>query len=239
VRPGEIVRVPLPAPQAVAETTATLHRGDGPLVVLAHGAGSGPDSDVLQAATAALAGIGCATATFAFGYRAAGRRAPDPMPRLLAAWRAALTAVVHATDHHGPVILAGRSMGGRCASLLAAGEDGGAPVRCDGLLLIAYPLRAAAQPPGAERLRTSHWPALAVPVRFVVGDRDPLCPLPLLDQQRALLPDSAVHVVAGADHSLRVRARDGRTRDQVLAQVGRAAVDAVTAMVGGERTPLR
>lgn len=233
MRAPETVLVPLPGPQAVQATTATLHRGDGPLVVLAHGAGSGPESDVLQGVVAALVHSGCATATFAFGYRAAGRRAPDPMPRLLSAWRAVLAALAAATNHPGPVVLGGRSLGGRVASLLVAGSDGEEAVRCDGLLLIAYPLRAAQAQAQPERLRTAHWPSVGVPVRFIVGDRDALCPLPLLDRERhEWLADSAVHVVAGADHSLRVRVRDGRTPDEVLAEVSAASARAVAELAG-------
>jgi len=240
VRVGETVRVALPGSQAVEATTATLHRGDGPLVVLAHGAGSGPDSDVLQAAVEALVDAGCATATFAFGYRAAGRRAPDTMRHLLSAWRAVLDGLLAETGHPGPVVLGGRSLGGRVASLLAAGEDGGEAVRCDGLLLLAYPLCAARRRAGdALRVRTDHWPRLSVPVRFVVGDRDELCPLTLLDRERCSLADSAVHVVRGADHGMRVRVRDGRTTEEVLAEVGRASVEAVAGLAVGERSPFR
>jgi hypothetical protein len=123
-----------------------------------------------------------------------------------------------------PVVLGGRSLGGRIASLLVAA---GACPQAVGLLLLAYPLHPAGRP---ERLRTAHWPNLRVPVLFVQGDRDPLCDLGLLERERAALlsgADSRVHVLAGADHGFalaRARAVDGagqgaRSRSVVLAEV--------------------
>jgi predicted alpha/beta-hydrolase family hydrolase len=110
-----------------------------------------------------------------------------------------------------PLVLGGRSMGGRIASHLATqGEP------CAGLALIGYPLHPAGRP---ERLRSAHWPALRVPVLFVQGDRDRLCDLELLERERRRLPGrtgSRVHLLAGADHGLRMRGRDPQ---QVSAEV--------------------
>lgn len=206
------VTIPLTQPQAVPATTGTLYApaigpaaasgGAGqtrPTVVLAHSAGSGPDSDVLVAVARALAASGSAVLTFAFAYRQAGRRMPDPAPRLLSAWRDALRV---AGD--GPVLLGGRSLGGRMASMLAA--EGTA---CDGLVLLAYPLRG--------KDRSAHWPRVRVPALFVSGDRDELCDLDLLERERGrLAAPSALHVVRGADHSFAVR---GRARADVLDEV--------------------
>ena len=65
------------------------------------------------------------------------------------------------------MIIGGRSMGGRVASMLAA--EG---FSCDGLLLLAYPLHPAGQP---ERLRDAHLPSIKVPVLCINGTRDSLC----------------------------------------------------------------
>src|SRR5260221_7078903 len=92
---------------------------------------------------------------FNFPYREKGSSHPDTMPRLKE-WIAAVAA--HARREVGPqtLVLGGRSMGGRVASMLAA--DGFA---CDGLLLLAYPLHPAAKP---EELRDSTLEQLMVPV---------------------------------------------------------------------------
>lgn len=237
------VEVPLTPPQAVAAVPVRVVSQAGgaasgaPTVVLAHGAGSGPDSDVLLATAGALAAAGAVAVTFAFGYRAAGRRAPDPARRLLGAWRDVVAWVV-ASDvapTGGPLVLGGRSMGGRYASLAAAGEADGGPVPCDGLLLLAYPLRAAGR--GDRPPRTGHWARLHVPVHFVSGDRDALCDLAQLDAERRAhlgAVTSSVHAVPGADHGFRVRVRDGRTQGEVLAEVAATAAGWVAALAAPE-----
>lgn len=239
--------VALTAPQAVAAAPVRIVAPvDGPppgaaTVVLAHGAGSGPDSDVLVRTAAAVAEAGATVVTFAFGYRAAGRRAPDPAGRLLAAWRDVAAWVRDEVAGEGPLVLGGRSMGGRYASLAVAGATDrvgatgdGPAIGCDGLLLLAYPLRAAGRadtPP-----RTAHWPRLRVPVLFVSGDRDALCDLGELDAARRAhltAAPSSVHVVRGADHGLRARggagARPDRPPSEVLADVAGAAAAWATA----------
>lgn len=238
------IALPLTPPQAVAETVAlcfTPAAGPpGGTVVLAHGAGSGPDSDVLLAVGRRLATHGHAVLSFAFGYRAAGRRLPDPQPRLLSAWSDAVAAARERWGAQRPLVLGGRSMGGRMASLLvAAGQS------CDGLVLLAYPLRPVRAPrraggpaaaPGQGPPRSAHWRDVAAPVLFVSGERDALCDLSELDRERAALPrGSRVVVVAGGDHSFSLRARDGRTRAAVLDEVAGAVASWVDAGCGASR----
>ncbi len=223
------VALPLTPPQVVTETfalrfppapgAAGAGGRAGATVVLAHGAGSGPDSDVLLAVGRRLAAEGHDVWSFAFPYRALRRRPPDPRPRLLSAWADAVATARREGDPVSPLVLGGRSMGGRMASLLVAE---GQP--CAGLVLLGYPLRAASRSTSAGRApsppRSAHWPQVAAPVLFVQGDRDPLCDLDELDRERRALPaGSDVAVVAGGDHSFAVRVREGRTRAQVLAEV--------------------
>lgn len=183
--------IPLTPPQAVPATAGTLRTpaSGTPVatVVLAHGAGSRTGTRQASFGCAslrrALAARGCAVLTFAFGYRAAGRRRREAArlrsTALRFVGRDAIPAVRAAVPAGGqrPLVLGGRSLGGRTASLLAA-EEGVAAA----LVLLAYPLRShrAGAPP-----RTAHWPALRVPLLFVSGDRDRLCARPELDQARA------------------------------------------------------
>jgi predicted alpha/beta-hydrolase family hydrolase len=210
--------VPLTPPQAVAATTAFRDVPDddagGPVVVLAHGAGSGPESDVLTTVAARLATQGTPTVRFTFAYRQAGRRAPDPAARLFGVWRDVLSAVRQDYGTARPVVIGGFSMGGRYASMLAAQGD-----PCTALVLLAYPLHPAGRP---DRLRTDHWATLGVPSLFVSGQRDPLCDLELLDQERARRLDSTpstLHLIQGGDHSFRVPTGQRRTRGDVLDEV--------------------
>ena len=124
----------------------------------------------------------------------AGRRAPDRPPVLEATWRAAIAA---ARPSARVLLIGGRSMGGRIASMAAA--DG---VAVDGLALFAYPLH---QPGKPERLRDAHFPALDMPVLFCSGTRDTFATPAELAASAAKAPNARVHILQGADHSFAAR----------------------------------
>lgn len=225
------VRVPLRAPQAVTHTSAMRWDPETdtgrPGVVLGHGAGSDLANPVLLAVARGLAARGYPVLTFNFPYAEAGRKPPDSPARLESAFNDVLAAAGEAMGGR-PLVLGGRSMGGRVASQLAAA---GQP--CEGLVLLGYPLHPPGRP---ERLRTAHWAQLRVPVLFVQGDRDRLCDLDLLERERAAhLRDvpSTVHVLSGADHGFAVRKSDGRSATAVLEEVTRVVGDWVDAVTVG------
>lgn len=191
-------------------------------LLLAHGAGAPMTSAFLEAAATGLAARGLPVLRFNYAYteratRAEKRRPPDRMPTLLAVHRAALD-VAREVLGTGRLVLAGKSMGGRMASLLAAEGDDAA-----GLVYFGYPLHPAGKP---ERLRREHFPAIAQPTLFLQGTRDALCDLDLLRPALETYGGAVeLHVVEGADHDFRVLRRSGRTDDEVLAEV-LEAVDA-------------
>jgi predicted alpha/beta-hydrolase family hydrolase len=102
----------------------------------------------------------------------------------------------------GPVVMGGRSMGGRMATMVAADDDGGGPVdRLAGLVVISYPLHPPGKP---DRLRVEHLPAIEVPCLFVSGTRDPFGSPDELRGWTAEIPAPVEHVwVEGAGHDLR------------------------------------
>lgn len=133
-------------------------------VILFPGAGSDAGHPSLVAIERALAPHPVVRADFP--YRLAGRKAPDRAPVLLAAVREQIAAV----PADQPLILGGRSMGGRMCSMVAAGADGEPPpANLRGLVLICYPLHPPGKP---DRLRVEHLRAITVPTLFVSGDRD-------------------------------------------------------------------
>jgi predicted alpha/beta-hydrolase family hydrolase len=210
-----VLQIPLSPPQAVSETDATFwlpeKSNEEAAVILAHGAGSNQAWPVLRALATGLAARNHPVLTFNFAYAQAGRRRPDPTPRLVAAWRDVITRVRDRLGEERPLVIGGRSMGGRIASLLAAQ---GAP--CAGLLLLGYPLHPAGRP---EQLRTAHWPDLHVPILFVQGDRDALCRPEVLARERMRYlrhVHSDLHVVVGGDHSFTVR---GRSQEAVVSEI--------------------
>jgi predicted alpha/beta-hydrolase family hydrolase len=113
-------------------------------------------------------------------------------------------------------VLAGKSMGSRIGCHVATETD--APVRA--LVCLGYPLRAA----GSGKLRDAVLLALTVPILFVQGTRDALCPLDLLAKtRREMSAPNELYVVEAGDHSLAVtksalRAR-GETQDDVEARI--------------------
>ena len=201
------------------KTTAICEAGHGgttdTLFVCAHGAGGHMQDSRMQSLAQALRARGIAVVRFNFLYREQGARRPDPMPRL----KTCMTAVIeHARTAIRPatLVIGGRSMGGRTASMLAA--DGTA---CDGLLLFAYPLHPAGKP---DKLRDAHLGEIRVPVLSLNGTRDTLCERELMDAVVAPLGSRwQMHWLGGADHSFHVLKSSGRSDPEVLNE----AADAV------------
>ncbi|HEX7121254.1 MAG TPA: alpha/beta family hydrolase, partial [Gemmatimonadaceae bacterium] len=120
------------------------------------------------------------------------------------------------------VILGGRSMGGRAASMLVAGG-----FDASGLLLLAYPLHPEGKP---EQRRDAHLPDIRIPVLCVNGTRDALCRRDLMEETLARVADRwTMHWLDGADHSFHVLKSSGRRDEDVLAETG----DAVARWVAG------
>jgi predicted alpha/beta-hydrolase family hydrolase len=126
-----------------------------------------------------------------------------------------------------PLILGGRSMGGRAASMLAAEGE-----RCAGLLLLAYPLHPPGQP---GKLRVEHLPRIAVPVLCINGTRDAFMTPGLMETTlEGLGSHWRMHWLESADHSFKVPKSSGRTNQQVQEEVG----ETVTAWVARLPRPL-
>lgn len=152
-----------------AQTSAMYEPAVAPgkaLFVAGHGAGSHMNHPGMLKLSEVLRSCGFDVVRFNFLYREKGAGPPDRMPKL----QACFSAVAERARHEiagKKLIIGGRSMGGRVASMLAA--EGFA---CDGLLLVAYPLHPAGKP---ERLRDAHLSSIKVPVLCINGTRDALC----------------------------------------------------------------
>jgi predicted alpha/beta-hydrolase family hydrolase len=200
------------------ETSAVFEpaeTAEGAVIVCAHGAGGNMDDRGILQLAKVLRSRGIAVVRFNFLYKEKGSGRPDPMPRLTDC----ITAVVARTrEEIKPriLIIGGRSMGGRAASMLAA--DG---FDCDGLLLLAYPLHPPGKP---EKLRDAHLPAIKVPVICFSGTRDPFCTPSLMEEAlKRVKTGWDMHWLEGADHSFHVLKSSGKTDLQVMDEVGKAA----------------
>lgn len=138
-------------------------------VLLAHGAGAAMDSPFMTSIAAGLAERGLRVARFEFAYMAArrsgGPKRPPPKAEKL---QAEFHAAVDRLACHGPLIIGGKSMGGRVASLIA--DELFAAGRISGLLCLGYPFHPPGKP---ERLRTGHLETQETPALICQGTRDP------------------------------------------------------------------
>lgn len=177
------------------------------LFVAGHGAGSDMNHRSMLKLSEVLRVRGFDVVRFNFLYREKGGRAPDRMPKL----QACFSAVAERARREIPgkkLIIGGRSMGGRVASMLAAEGFG-----CDGLLLLAYPLHPAGSP---EKLRDAHLPRIRVPVLCINGTRDTLCRKDLMTKAIDGL-GWQMQWLEGKDHSFPVTAEVGEVAARWLA----------------------
>ncbi len=198
---------------------------DGPAdapktVILAHGAGAPMDSDFMAFFAEGLAAWGLRVARFEFPYMAARRTmgtkpGPDRHPVLEQTWHNAITRL----GDPERLIIGGKSMGGRIASMVADGTG----VR--GLVCLGYPFHPPGRP---EKTRTEHLADLATPALIVQGTRDPFGK-PDEVAGYALSPVLRLHWLEDGDHSFTPRKRSGRTEEQNW----REGVEAVAEFVGG------
>jgi predicted alpha/beta-hydrolase family hydrolase len=195
---------------------------DGPadaacVLILAHGAGLPMDSPFMTRVAEGVAGRGVRVARFDFPYmaerRATGKKKPpDRQPKLLDSWRAAVAAV-RAAHPKAALVVGGKSMGGRMASLLAAGVD--RPDDADGLaglVCLGYPFHPPGKP---EKTRTDHLAAVTCPALIVQGTRDPFGTEAEVAGY-ALGPATRVMWMPDGEHSFKPRKASGRTEDENL-----------------------
>lgn len=193
-------------------------------LILAHGAGQGARSDFMLFFGRALAEAGLRVLRFEFPFmqqieRCGRRRPPDREPVLTASWINAVETVLDDGGDVSRLLIGGKSMGGRMASMVA--EQCGAA----GLICLGYPFH----PPGRPRkLRTEHLQSLSVPTLICQGTRDPFGSLGEVTQYR-LSPSIDITWIEDGEHSFKPRKQSGRTLEQNLMQ----AADAVVAFTKG------
>ncbi len=199
---------------------------DGPehadlMLVLAHGAGAPMDSPFMDEIAAGVAGRGLRVARFEFPYMQArraggGKRPPDRQPLLLETWRR----VISSLGNPSALIIGGKSMGGRMASMVA--DEAGAA----GLVCLGYPFHAPGRP---DKPRTEHLAALQTPTLILQGERDPfggageVATYSLSDQITITwLPDG--------DHDLKPRKKSGISHGENLGRAVAAIAEFAKAL---------
>ncbi|HEX7184455.1 MAG TPA: alpha/beta fold hydrolase [Thermoanaerobaculia bacterium] len=191
----------------------------GPILVLAHGAGAPMDSPFMNTMAERLGAKGIRVVRFEFPYmqarREGKRKPPDREPALRETW----LSVIERLGGADRVVVGGKSMGGRIASLMA--DEAGAR----GLVCLGYPFHPPGKP---ERTRTAHLEHLRTPTLIVQGTRDPLGSREDVAGYR-LAPGIRIVWLEDGDHSFKPRVSSGRTERGNLEE----AVAAVAGFVEG------
>ena len=203
--------------------TAPSFITDGPkkaawTIALAHGAGAPMDSDWMNTVAAKLADAGYRVVRFEFPYMAERRetgkkRPPNPQRILLETWQAVVDDL--RPEH---LIIGGKSMGGRMASLIA--DEAGVA----GLVCLGYPFHPPGRP---EKVRTEHLAALKTPTLICQGERDPFGTKEDVAAYN-LSKKIKLHWAPDGDHGLKPRKKSGHTENENLD----AAVSAIASFIG-------
>ena len=187
---------------------------DGPnnaqtTIALAHGAGAPMDTNFMQFFSENLSKFGYKVARFEFPYMAeqrltGKRKPPNRIEILMETW-------IEVIDQLGAdnLIIGGKSMGARVASLIA--DQTGVK----GLICLGYPFHAAGKKPGQKRLE--HLAAIQTPTLICQGTRDALGSITEINEYK-LSNVIRVHWIEDGDHGFKPRRASGRTEGQNLQQ---------------------
>lgn len=195
---------------------------DGPqgataTVLLAHGAGAAMDSPFMTAIATGLAARGWRVVRFEFPYMARRRLcgrggAPDRLPKLQEAFQQQIA--LEACER--PLIIGGKSMGGRVASTMA---DASAASGVRGCLCLGYPFHPPGKP---QQLRTEHLATLRCPTLIVQGERDSFGRRDEVEAY-SLSPAIELDWLAAADHSFKPTRSSGHSEAGHWAAAAEAA----------------
>ena len=141
---------------------------DGPLFVFAHGAGAPATSDFMETIATGLAEQGIRVARFNFPYMQqrvdnGTRRPPERAPKLIEQYQQLIAGIDQ------PMVIGGKSMGGRMASLVASAQLSDNQDKIKGVACLGFPFHPANKP---EQLRSEHFPLIRQAIFIAQGERD-------------------------------------------------------------------
>jgi len=179
------------------------------LLLFAHGAGADMNSAFIEDFTSRLNEIGCDVVRFNFPYMDkrlldGKRRPPDRMPKLITCFEQAINQI----ETRLPIILIGKSMGGRVAASLASNKE----LNAVGVVCLGYPFHPQKKP---EKLRLEPLQATSKSILIIQGDRDALGSKNEIENYELSSQCEIVYLVDG-DHDLKPRVKSGFTHQQHL-----------------------
>ncbi|HHI5021977.1 TPA: alpha/beta fold hydrolase [Vibrio parahaemolyticus] len=174
---------------------------NGPLFVFAHGAGAGMEHDFMTAVAKGLVEQGIRVVRFNFPYMVkrsedGKKRPPDRAPKLLEAYS---EVIAHFASF--PVVIGGKSMGGRMASLLAEHE------LVAGIACLGFPFHPPGKP---EKFKGDHLASIDKPTLILQGERDTFGKREELDEF-VFSQQVKVSFLPDGDHSFKPRKSSGHT----------------------------
>lgn len=190
--------------------------------LFAHGAGAGMATPFMETISSGLAQAGIRVVRFEFPYmlerRQSGKkRPPDRQPVLLESFCEQIQALK--ADGCRQLVIGGKSMGGRMATLLAD------EMTVSGVVCLGYPFHPPGKP---EKLRVEHLEALHTPTLICQGERDTMGNRDEVSEY-SLSPEIRLHWLADGDHSFKPRKRSGHSEAENLQE----AISAVTQFLNG------
>jgi predicted alpha/beta-hydrolase family hydrolase len=193
---------------------------DGPLFVFAHGAGAPATSDFMETIASGLAKQGIRVARFNFPYMKqrvdnGTRRPPERAPKLIDQYQQLIAGIAQ------PMVIGGKSMGGRMASLVASAQLSGNQDKIKGLACLGFPFHPANKP---EQLRSEHFPLIRQAIFIAQGERDKLGSKEEVSGYG--LPDGINWLwLEDGDHDLKPRVKSGFTHQAHLQKTIRTMAD--------------
>ncbi|MEX2474801.1 alpha/beta fold hydrolase [Marinobacter sp.] len=190
---------------------------DGPVLILAHGAGAPADSAFMTELARGLNRHGVTTVRFEFPYmaqrrRGGNKRPPDRQAVLIESYERVLDDVANGQLAGRPLFIGGKSMGGRMATMLAA--DSRLRGKHRGAIAFGYPFHPPGKP---DRWRIDHFSEFWCPVGIVQGSRDPFGKRE--EVERELAPGGKLEWLwlEGGDHDFQPLARQPESRSDLVA----------------------
>ncbi len=199
-------------------------------LLLAHGAGATMDSTFMGRLASALAAEGIASARFEFAYMAQRRtggakRPPPKAEKLVGEFQAALQQLL--TETPGPILIGGKSMGGRVAAMLSGGAS--LPARVTGVACFGYPFHPTGKADAEWRI--SPLEEAKRPVQILQGDRDPFGSQAELEA--ISLPDHiALHYLEDGNHDFGPRGKSPATLDGNIKDAAKTLADFAKRLTG-------
>ena len=206
-----IQKINIPVSEEIGSVSGLLllPKGANSLLVLSHGAGAGMEHPFMEQLAQALETVNIGTLRFNFAYMEKGKGAPDRPPKAKAVIKAALKKAEELSNGL-PLLVGGKSFGGRMTSQLAAEE---ALSAVKGIVYYGFPLHAPGKI-GTER--AAHLSAIPIPQLFLQGTRDTFAKTELMEEVCASLPLAKLVIIEGGDHSFKMLKRSGITQEEAI-----------------------